>query len=101
MIDRIKSWPGWAFPGGHLEYGESMTQCAARELQEETELCVEDFKGVANIFNTVTKERHIIFNYVAEGFTETLAAGGEGRVAGSTLMKSRFCPWRREFGNFT
>ncbi len=89
MIDRVKSWPGWAFPGGHLEYGESMTQCAVRELQEETGLCVEAlrFKGVANIFNTVTKERHIIFNYVAEGFTGTLAEGGEGRVAWIDLDK--------------
>lgn len=89
MIDRIKSWPGWTFPGGHLEYGESMTQCAARELLEETGLCVKTlrFKGVANIFNTVTKERHIIFNYVAEGFTGTLAAGGEGRVAWIDLDK--------------
>ena len=89
MIDRIKSWHSWAFPGGHLEYGESMMQCAARELQEETGLCVEAlrFKGVVNIFNTVTKERHIIFNYVAEGFTGTLAAGGEGRVAWIDLDK--------------
>ena len=89
MIDRIKSWHSWAFPGGHLEYGESMMQCAARELQEETGLCVEAlrFKGVVNIFNTVTKERHIIFNYVAEGFTGTLVAGGEGHVAWIDLDK--------------
>lgn len=45
------------------------------------------FKGVVNIFNTVTKERHIIFNYVAEGFTGTLVAGGEGHVAWIDLDK--------------
>lgn len=64
-------------------------QCAAREFQEETGLCVEAlrFKGITNFFNTVTKKRHIIFNYVAEGFTGTFAAGGEGRVAWIDLDK--------------
>jgi 8-oxo-dGTP diphosphatase len=30
----------WQFPGGHLEYGETVNECAAREVMQETGLRV-------------------------------------------------------------
>lgn len=51
MINRRRQWIGWAFPGGHLENRESLSQCVKREILEETGLCVESlhYKGIANI----------------------------------------------------
>ncbi|XP_058183723.1 nudix hydrolase 1 isoform X2 [Rhododendron vialii] len=44
----------FALPGGHLEFGESFEECAAREVKEETGLDIEkiEFVTVTNNFYT-------------------------------------------------
>lgn len=51
----------WAFPGGHLEFGEEISSCAEREVLEETGLQVKGVK-LAAVTNSVwhDPDRHYI-----------------------------------------
>ena len=38
-------FPGaWVLPGGHIEVGESLEECAVREIKEETGINIEIFE---------------------------------------------------------
>ena len=55
----------WAFPGGHLEFGESIVDCVQREVLEETGLEVTACKHIAftnDIFKN--EEKHFVTLFV-------------------------------------
>lgn len=56
LLVRRSDSGNWALPGGTLELGESVAQCAVREAYEETGLTVE----VTGLVGIYTDPRHVI-----------------------------------------
>ena len=81
--ERVKSWKGLSFPGGHVEAGESFVDSAIREVKEETGLSVRNLKscGVIHWCHTETSVRYLVFLYRTQDYEgELLKATEEGRV---------------------
>jgi 8-oxo-dGTP diphosphatase len=53
----------WALPGGHLEFGESVAQCAEREVSEETGLEIHDLSQ-ATYSNDLFEGKHYVTLFV-------------------------------------
>ena len=93
--DRIKSWKGLSFPGGHAEDGESFYDCAVREVKEETGLNVCNLKscGIIHWLNNKTFDRYLVFLYkTAEYSGELIAECDEGRNFWITIDELRNTP---------
>ena len=61
----------WAPPGGHLEFGETIHECARREVAEETGLVIHDISALTftnDIFKN--EKKHYITIFVTAKFSE-------------------------------
>ena len=77
--NRVKSWCGYAFPGGHLERRESIVDSVIREVKEETGLTVSNLQlcGVKQAFSK-DGVRYIVFLYKTNCFEGQLISNDEG-----------------------
>jgi len=102
--DRRLNWKGFAFPGGHVDEGESVYECAAREVLEETGLSVRglQFCGMVHYSWHEAPEseecRYFVFLYKTSVFSgELIPEMEEGRHFWISMeelkrQKQRFSP---------
>ena len=76
------NWSGYAFPGGHIEEGESLVESVIREIKEETGLTISN-PQLAAVKNWQLEDgtRYIVFCYKATEFTGQLRSSEEGEVS--------------------
>ncbi|KAK0260801.1 hypothetical protein LTR91_012932 [Friedmanniomyces endolithicus] len=88
VIGRRKGSHGagtYALPGGHLAFGESFEQCAAREVKEETGLGVHDVRFLTatnTVFGNAGK------HYVTIFMTAMVVANIDGSVSEPQVRSS-------------
>lgn len=90
----------WQFPGGHLEFGESVVQCAIREAMEETGIEVENARPVTFVENLFPEEqKHYVTLYVVADWKggepearEPEKSGEWGWFAWEALPRPLFAP---------
>lgn len=86
--ERVKSWRGISFPGGHAEPNETIYDSAIREIREETGLEIRNLKpnGFMYWFNNKTEDKYFTYFYKTSDYSgELIDSTDEGRVFWGSL----------------
>lgn len=85
-----KHGPGfWAPPGGHLEMGESIEECAAREAMEETGVAVSNIRFGALTNDVFGPDKH----YITISMIADWSAGEPQLLEPDKCEEWRWCTW--------
>ncbi len=93
----------WSIPGGHLEYGETPDQTAAREVKEETGLVVSNlqFCAITNDIFEADKKHYVTIWMIGDWvsgesqITEPNKFIEQRWVDFNSLPSPLFLPWRQ------
>lgn len=85
-----KHGPGyWAPPGGHLELGESLEACAAREAMEETGVVVSNVRFGMLTNDIFAPDKH----YITISMIADWSAGEPAVLEPEKCEEWRWCSW--------
>jgi len=86
----------WAFPGGHLEFGETVEECARRELKEEVNIVptkIKVIKIINDIPNTEGQVKHTLrFIFLIEDFSGEIKNNEPDKCDGWEWFDSKKLP---------
>ena len=80
LLNRMTSWRGYCFPGGHVEPGESIVDAAIREMEEETGLTMEAPRLCGLKQFPIEGGRYLVFFFKTDRFHGQLRDSEEGPV---------------------
>jgi len=81
LENRVKdSWMGYAFPGGHVDPGESIVHSVIREIYEETGITIRNPKLVGVKQFPIFGGRYIVFLFKTNECSGEIRSSDEGQV---------------------
>ncbi|MGD6871427.1 NUDIX domain-containing protein [Sutcliffiella horikoshii] len=95
-----KGFPGFIGPGGKVDFPESLTEGAIREVHEETGLQVSNliYKGLDEYVNELEDERYMVFNYLTYTYIgELLTSPPEGELKWVAISEALDLPMQDWF----